>query len=451
METMRKPYVKPTIVRHSVGVQNKYGRPPAAVPMKRLEGYEVSELVNQYGSPLFVLSVRELRNRYRQLDQAFRTRYPNFQIAYSYKTNYMKSVCSILHQEGAWAEVVSGFEYDIAEDLGMPGEKIVFNGPYKTRDELKKAFANGSMVNIDNYDEMLVIEEIAEELDKVLEVGIRINMDVNDPPWHKFGFNVESGQAYQAIQRAHSGGKLKVVGLHIHTGTYVDDTSVYSRVANGLVLFYMRLYTELGIKLKYWDIGGGYASRNTLHVAYLPGEQTCPTFEQYADAICPILMGGPIPVYDLPRLIIEPGRSIVDEPMSLVATVVAQKRLPTGARGIVLDAGMNILSSVQWYRYNMQISQDAGTMLEDTVIYGGLCMNIDVLNPSASLPPLRRGDHLVVNNVGAYNLSQSWQFIYLRPTVIAVEDGKVHVIKRAETREYVQDFEELPDEFSIRG
>ncbi|KPL06755.1 hypothetical protein AMJ86_07335 [bacterium SM23_57] len=444
----KKEYAKPTIVRHSVGVLNKFGRPPAAVPISRLEGYEVRELVDKYGSPLFVLSVRELRNRYHDLDRAFRTRYPKFQISYSYKTNYLKSVCSIIHQEGAWAEVVSGFEYDIARDLNVPGPHIVFNGPYKTKDELKRAFEDNAMVNIDNYDELQVIEEIADDMGKKLNIGIRVNMNLNDPPWHKFGFNNESGQAFEAVKRAQIGGKLNVVGLHIHNGTYIDDVTIYSMAAQGLVNFYAYIKEKLDVTLEYWDLGGGFASENTLLWAYLPGEQTCPTFDQYAEAICPVLMSGPFGVEKTPKLLIEPGRCLVDEPFSLITTIVAQKRLPTGNRGIVLDTGANILSSARWYRYNVQTAQDAGSMLENTVVYGGLCMNIDVINENISLPPVRRGDLLVIPNVGAYNLSQSLQFIFLRPAVIAIEDGKIHLIKKAETRDYVQDFEELPDDFA---
>jgi len=443
----KKAYSKPTIIRHSVGVQNKFGRPPATVPINRLDGFKVSELAEKHGSPLFVLSVKALRDRYRDMNRAFTTRYPNFQIAYSYKTNYLKSVCNILKQEGAWSEVVSGFEYDIARNIDVPGNQIIFNGPYKTHEELIRAFEEGAIVNLDNYDEMQVVEEIADELDKVLEVGIRINMDLNDPPWHKFGFNVEAGHAFEAVKRAQSGGKLKVVGLHIHTGTYVDDVTVYSRAAQGLVNFYAYIQEQLNIKLKYLDLCGGYASHNTLHGAYMPAEQTCPTFDQYAEAICPILLNGPFQAQDAPKLFIEPGRALIDEPFSLITSVVSQKRLPSGQRGVLLDSGMNIMSSVQWYRYNFQTAQDSGAMLEDTIVYGGLCMNIDVLQASSSIPPVRRGDLLVIHHVGAYNISQSWQFIYLRPAIIAIEDGEVHVIKKAETREYVQSFENVPDSF----
>lgn len=449
---IKKPYIKPTIVRHvSGGDVNKFGRPPQAVPMRSLEGHQVEELANKYGSPLFVLSVSQLRRKYQELDRAFRTRYPKFQIAYSYKTNYLKSVCSLLHKEGAWAEVVSGFEYDIAANLDVPGPQIVFNGPYKTREELKRAFEAGSMVNIDNYDEMQVIEDIADELGQKLDVGLRINMDLNDPPWHKFGFNVECGHAFEAVKRAMTGGKLNVVGLHIHTGTYVDDVSVYARAARGMVDFYSYIHTQLGVKLKYWDLGGGYASQNTLHWAYLPAEQTCPSFDQYAEAICPVLMSAPVHPDDLPLLLIEPGRALVDEPFSLITKVVAQKRLPNGQRAIVLDTGMNMMSSVQWYRYRFKTSQDLGVTLENTIVYGGLCMNIDVINPSVSLPPVRRDDLLVVPYVGAYNLSQSWQFIFLRPAVIAVDENGIQVIKKAETREFVQEYEILPENYKPKN
>ena len=445
----KKSYLKPTIVRHSVGVTNKFGRPPVTVPQDRIEGLTIGELTNAHGSPLYVLSVEQLRNHYRDMDRAFKTRYPRTQIAYSYKTNYLKSVCSILHQEGAWAEVVSGFEYDIARNLKIPGEKIIFNGPYKSREDLIRAFNNGSMINVDNYDEIQVCEDIAVELGRKLSVGVRINMDLNNPPWHKFGFNVEAGHAFDAVKRIQAGGKLEVVGLHIHTGTYVDDVNIYAMAAQGLVNFYTYIKNQLGVTLKYWDIGGGYASHNTLNWAWQSSEYTCPTFDQYAEAICPILMNGPFQGNEAPQLFLEPGRALVDEPFTLITTVVAQKRLPGGKRGIVVDAGMNVLSSVQWYNYSFQTAQDSGLTTEETVLYGGLCMNIDVLRPSISLPPVRRGDHLVIPHVGAYNISQSWQFIYLRPAIIAIDKGEIHVIREKENREYVQQGENLPDEFSI--
>ncbi|MBC8455742.1 alanine racemase [bacterium] len=449
--TNKLVYEKPTIVRHTVGVMNKFGRPPATVPLATIEGKSTKQLTEKYGSPLYILSESALRRRYREMQRAFSLRYPSAQIAYSYKTNYLSAVCSILHQEGAWAEVVSGFEYSIAEALGVPGEQIVFNGPYKTRDELTRAIQNGSIVNIDNYDEMYLLEEIAREMGKTIEIGIRINMDLNYPPWHKFGFNLESGHAFDAVRRAESNNLLKVVGLHCHAGTYIDDLEIYRNMAYKYVDFYRVIKSELGVHLKYWDVGGGYASENTLHVAWQPAEQTCPTFDQYAEAICPILLSGPFESNEAPKLFMEPGRAIVDETMHLITTVVAQKRLPDGSRGIVLDAGMNLLSSVQWYKYNYQTAQESGQMLEDTTIFGGLCMNIDVLRTGVQLPPLRRGDLLVVKDIGAYNLSQSWQFIYTRPTVLAIAaNGDEEIVRKKENVEFVRQMDVVPERFKIK-
>lgn len=445
----RQPYQKPTIVRHTVGVSNKFGRPPAAIPTNRIEGWEARDLTNRYGSPLFVLSVRELRDRYRTLDRAFRNRYPKFQIGYSYKTNYLKAVCSILHQEGAWAEVVSGFEYEIARSLGVPGDKIIFNGPYKRQDELRKAFAEGAIVNIDNHDELLQVEKLAEELGRRLDVGIRVNMSLNDPPWVKFGFNHESGQAFEAVKRALAGGKIGVVGLQSHLGTYLDDATLYKRAAASFGALVSELRDKLGVKIRYVDLGGGFASQNTLNWAYLPGEQTCPTFDQYAEAICSALMTAPFSPEDMPRLFIEPGRALVDDPFTLLTTVVAQKRLPNGQKAVFVDAGMNILSSLQWYRYGIHTAQDVGTSLEDTVVYGCLCMNIDVINPTVSLPPVRTGDLLAIPRVGAYNLSQSMQFIQPRPAVIAIDGGEVFVIREAEKGEDIMGLDRVPERFGV--
>ena len=326
---------------------------------------------------------------------------------------------------------------------------ISINDPNKFDEALRRAFSEGAIVNVDNYDEIYLIEDLADEIGRPLEIGIRVNMNLNDPPWYKFGFNIESGHAFEAIKRAVSGGKLRLNGLHTHIGTYVDDVNFYRKAAQEIVNLYARIQQVFNTNLKYLDLGGGFASQNALHWAYLSGEQTCPTYDQYAENICSILMQSSISPADLPRLFIEPGRALIDEPISLITTIVAQKRLPDGKRAVVLDAGMNILSSVQWYRYNIRTAQNAGTTMEETIVYGGLCMNIDVINQSVSLPPIRRGEFLVIPYIGAYNLSQSMQFIYPRPQVIAIDEGEIHLIREAETVTHLQKLDCLPEKYKL--
>ena len=127
-------YEKPTIIRHTVGLANKFGRAPNAIPFPRVDGVPIRSLLQQYGSPLFIVSEQTLRRKYRDMKRAFSLRYPKVQISYSYKTNYLSAICATFQDEGVYAEVVSGFEYEIAKSLNVKGENIIFNGPHKTKE-----------------------------------------------------------------------------------------------------------------------------------------------------------------------------------------------------------------------------------------------------------------------------------------------------------------------------
>jgi diaminopimelate decarboxylase len=445
-------YEKPTIVKHGLGTNNRVGRLASAAPYAVIDGVPVQELVHRFGSPLWVVSEMTLRTKYQALQRAFSLRYPKVAIAYSYKTNYLSSVCSILHQEGAWAEVVSGFEYDIALALGVPGEHIVFNGPLKRPEELARAISQGAIINLDSYDELSLMEELAHRLGRAVPVGVRVNMTVGPLTWDRFGFNLESGQAFQACQRVLASPVLRLAGLHAHVGTFILDPNLYRQEAEKLSEL-VRSLAQLGVTLEFLDIGGGFASKNTLHDQWLPAEYATPTFEQYADAICPVLINSlPQP---LPLLILEPGRCIVDEAMHLLATVVSTKVLSTGQKGVVLDAGINLMPTVAWYRHEVRVagetaSPSSGGVLEEVNLYGPLCMNIDVLQYRAFLPPVRRGAILVIRNVGAYNFTQSMQFIQPRPAVVLVNGGEIEYLRLPETTEYIRQLERMPERLRIK-
>ena len=133
---------------------------------------------------------------------AFTKRYPKIQFSWSYKTNYLDAVCRVFHQEGSWAEVVSGFEYDKAIKNNVRGDQIIFNGPDKSDEDLNKAIQNNSMIHIDHFDEMYALIDIAEKAGKKARVAIRVNMDTGIyPMWDRFGFNYENGDAWDALNR----------------------------------------------------------------------------------------------------------------------------------------------------------------------------------------------------------------------------------------------------------
>ncbi len=445
MEKLR--YERPVIKKLETGMPNKYGLRTEYFPKTQIDGVSVKDLVKEHGSPLFVISERTIRSTYQHAKRAFTTRYPKVQFAWSYKTNYMNAVCSIFHQEGSWAEVVSGFEYDKAIANGVNGKRIIFNGPDKTRTDLIKAIQNDSILHIDHLDELYSITELADELSKRPRVAIRVNMDTGIyPMWDRFGFNYENGQAWDALNKILRSGKLELVGLHSHIGTFMLAPNAYAIATTKLVDLALGVQQKYNHEIHYIDLGGGFCSRNTLKGSYLPGDDTNPTFDDYAEAITSVLINSNFPQDKMPLLILETGRALVDDAGYLITSVVANKRLSSGKRATIIDAGVNIMFTSFWYDHKITPAQSFTHYAEDTVLYGPLCMNIDVIRESISLPLLNKGDQMVIHSVGAYNMTQWMQFITLRPAIVLIDmDEKVHVIRSKETIDNIENQENTPD------
>ena len=448
---MTTRYTPPTISRNLTGLLNKHGTARIEHPLDRIDGVAVADLVRDYGSPLFVFSEETLRRKYRDLYRAFSTRYPKVQPAWSYKTNYLDAICRVFHSEGSWAEVVSDFEYEKARRLGIPGNQIIFNGPYKSYAALQQAAAEGCKIQIDNAQEITHLERIARESGRTISVAIRVSMETGfDQAWRKFGFNYESGEALRAMRRIASGGGLKLVGLHAHIGTFILEPRQYANAAKVLLKLATEARQQFGFALEYLNLGGGFASSNTLHNQYFPSGEVNPTFTQYAEAICDELHHGLPTDRPQPTLFLETGRALVDEAGYLLTTVLDSRRTGEGRQSVIVDAGVNLLYAAAWYKFQVRPANEHRDPTMPTRVYGPLCMNIDVVRDDAPLPPLSAGDQLVVHPVGAYNITQSMQFITYRPAVVLVgSGGQVDVIRRGENLEHIVALEELPER--LRG
>ncbi|MCK5822897.1 MAG: hypothetical protein KAG95_02775, partial [Bacteroidales bacterium] len=270
MEKLR--YEPPIINKINAGMPDKFGMNVTKNPISYIEGVSVKDLIKDYGSPLFVLSEKTITETYNKEKRAFSSRYPKVQFAWSYKTNYLDAVCSIFHKLGSWAEVVSGFEYDKALRNGVEGKHIIFNGPDKSKEDLIKATKKGSLIHIDHFDELYMLLEIADSIKETPKVAIRVNMDTGVyPHWDRFGFNYENGEAWNAINRIMISKKLNLVGLHSHIGTYMMSATPYAVATKKLIDLALELDHKYNHKIKYIDLGGGFASKNTLKGAYLPG------------------------------------------------------------------------------------------------------------------------------------------------------------------------------------
>ena len=423
---------------------------------------DVEKLLNEYGSPLFLLSEKILRNKYNEFKDAFTEEGIETIIGYSYKTNYLPALCSILKEEGAWAEVVADMEYKLARSLNVPGSKIIFNGCYKTEAELNKAVSEDALINIDSFNELELLDRVAENLGKKARTGIRVNFMMGNMPWTKFGFNYESGEAKEAIEKISKKKNINFEAIHNHSGTFNVNPKMYSK-STRIIIELAEYAKKLGLNTKIIDVGGGFPSSNKLKPQYdIPGgsKYNETTLQQFSSAIMRHLKkakhlfnnGKPI-------LILEPGRAIVDEAMQLISKVVSKKKDANGNDSIVMDAGVNILPTAYWYDFepklanklngsnnnlNGKTKKNGSNYNGPVKMYGPLCMQIDSINESVNLPSVELGDVIVFSNVGAYNLTQSMQFIQTRPAVVLLGSNGVELIRRKETWRDIFKLDTLP-------
>lgn len=407
--------------------------------MTPVSNTNIKQLTQNYGSPLFIVSYQKLISNMEAFKSAFEDKYTEIIVAYSYKVNYLPEVLKVIHNQGAWAEAASGFEYEIARKLEIPGQNIVFNGPFKTKTELERAVQQKSIINVDHLDELELLEIIASESGENIDIGIRVNMEVGiDQLPDRFGFNIESGQALQIVERCNSKELLNIKGLHVHLTSYIiekesednipakgikliwpKDHNAYRKASQKITRFAEEIEEKFGIELEYLDMGGGFP--------------TVDGIGPYVDAITYTLLSK-FNQSTLPTLILEPGRAIVSDAIDLITTVAAVKVLPGGQRAVIVDAGINILPTSFWkYQDVESLSEGAGN-LEETIVYGPLCLQTDIISKT-KLPELKPGDLLRVKNVGAYNISQSSTFIYAQPAVILGEDKNYTIIRNKEAIE----------------
>lgn len=389
-------------------------------------------LIERFGSPLFVLDRTKLASQYDNISSAFRFLYPKTRIAYSFKTNYMPFICKALYNLGSYAEIIPGFEIDLAIRLGIAGNRIILNGPYKPRNELLRLLNYDARcrINVDNLEELNLINEIAKEKHKVLGIGIRVDTNSGSSPRSKFGFGVKNDEAFNMAKYVCNDLKhLRLVGLHTHIGSNIPDASLYRRTSTKLVNLVSRIDGKLGMKLEYLDFGGGFAPEGGEVPIGLEHTWRVASAVEYAKAICK-------PLNDFygnserPELILELGRYLVGNAMSLLATVTAIKDID-GKRSIFLDAGINILPSAVRRRHHIDAYTN-NKRISPANIYGPLCTQRDLLVTDAMLPQVNVGDLVRISSAGAYELSESMQFIRPRPAAVCMGDKGARLLKRKE-------------------
>lgn len=415
-------------------------------------------LARAYGTPLHVVDRQRLHKNYSSFRDSFGALYPHVEVAYSYKTNPLPGVLKTLHEFGASAEVISHFELWLALKLKVAPEKIIFNGPAKTRDALELAVGHDiKLINIDNLGEIDAIEAIARHHGRTQQVGIRVVASVG---WSgQFGLSIRSGAAFSAFEKLKTCAHLKPCGLHIHLGTGIKEIGVYLRAIKDVLEFAARLKRDLGVRIRYFDFGGGfgvptvrsYSQLDTkLILNHFPPQvmnaQTHPPLSNYASSIVELITQ----YYkrdDAPTIIFEPGRAITSSAQFLLLKVIAMKQDHRGVATAIVDGGKNLALPTGYEYHEVFVASKMAQPCDFQYnVYGPLCHPAELLFPLKRLPSLEIGDIIAVMDAGAYFVPNQMNFSNPRAAAVMVENGRSLLIRARESFENVVALDEWASE-----
>ena len=414
-------------------------------------GCDAVDLASRYGTPLHIVDEDSLVRTFTGFRGAFLRHYPNVEIGYSYKTNPVPRVLKVLHDAGATAEVISHLELWLALNLGVPGERIIFNGPAKTREALALAVSNRvKLINIDNIDEPKTIHELAKERGIRQRVGVRVVPSVG---WAgQFGLNIRSGAAADAFRRIQAYDGLIPCGVHVHLGTGIKSVDIYATALREVLEFAKSLESELGIRMEFLDFGGGfgvptvksYSVNDTRLMAngFPPTAvdvDAHPRLDEFAATVAN-LVGRYYPQAGTgrPTIILEPGRAVTSSSQILLLRVLAVKARSRARDAVIADGGKNVALPTGYEHHQLLAAAKLGAPATRTYdVFGPLCHLGDILFHSVDLPPIAPGDLLAIMDSGAYFIPNQMNFSNPRAAIVMVKDGRASVIRTRETFEDV--------------
>lgn len=405
--------------------------------------YDMVQLAHEFGTPLYVFDERELRETCREYLQEFRSRYPDTEVVYASKAYFGKAIARLIAEEGLAMDVVSGGELAVALAAGFPAERLYFHGNNKSAQELQEALAAGiGRVVVDNGYELELLNEIAGTFNRRQPVLLRLAPGI-DPHTHqhlttgavdsKFGFPMVGGAAEAAVRRALELPNLDLMGFHVHLGSQIFELEPYKQAPEIVLSFAARMRERYGWTLREFSPGGGFAVQYVREMPRPPLSVYAETLTQEIRAAC-ARHGLP-----LPKVSIEPGRSIVARAAVALYTVGARKEIPGVRTYVAVDGGMsdNMRPVTYGARYEAIVANKAAEPSAETVsIAGKYCEQGDVLIHDIALPRLEPGDLLAMPTAGAYSLPMASNYNgALKVPVVFVRDGKARLVRRRETYE----------------
>ncbi len=410
-------------------------------------GVSCEELREKYKTPLYIFDEELARNNCREYVKHFKVRENKNRVAYAGKAFLPMYMCKVVEEEGLYLDVVSGGELYTAHKANFPMNKVLFHGNNKTIEEINMGVDLGvSRFVVDNYYELDMLEKICEVNNKKQQIYFRITPGIEAHTHDyiktgqidsKFGFTLQNGDLYKAIEKIKEYKNIELVGIHAHIGSQIFDTEPFLDEVEIMMNLVKEIKQLYNIDIKEVDLGGGVG------VYYIESDKPksikefCEAIIQKADDVCKNIN------IDTPILIIEPGRSIVANAGSTLYTVGSIKDIKDVRTYVSVDGGMtdNIRPSLYHAGYECAITNKMGEEKKKPVTVAGKCCESgDILIMDADIMEIESGDILIMASTGAYGYSMASNYNkIIKPAVVSVKDGESRIIcKRQNYKDLLQ-------------
>lgn len=418
-------------------------------------GCDTIELAHEYGTPLVVYDVSKIRDQIRRFRQVFEDNQVDYAVSYASKAFAAVAMYQLAAAEGAHVDVVSGGELYTALKAGFPMERVSFHGNNKSRDELLMAIRHHvGVIMLDNFHEIDLLNDLLEATDQRMKVMLRITPGISahtnkyiqtGQVDSKFGFDLQSGQADQALEKVLANPRMTMLGLHAHIGSQIFELAGFEGVADKLVAVASHWQEKFGYQARVINVGGGFGIR------YVSADHPLMP-EQFVDAIIKAIKQAIAKTnLKLPAIWIEPGRSIVGPAGYNLYTVGSRKDVPGLKPYLTVDGGMgdNIRPALYQAQYETVLASDPHAPLKEHVrLAGKYCESGDILSQDQALPATKPGDVLAMLDTGAYGYSMASNYNRNpRPAVVFAEKGTAQLVIK---RESYQDLVHLDLPYSMK-
>ncbi|HEX2947343.1 MAG TPA: diaminopimelate decarboxylase [Clostridia bacterium] len=397
-----------------------------------MDNDRIIEILREHKSPMYLYDAGIIQNQYAKLKECLPEQ---FEIFYSMKANPLLGICQLMKRLGSRVEVASEGELHTALAAGFPVRDIIFTSPGKTYEELSYAIESGIYsINIESFEEFKILQSIAIEKSKKVDVSIRINPDFDTSgasikmSGGSTQFGIDFKQAMEGMTALIQSPHVNIKGIHVYMGTQILNAEDVITTMDEIFKMALEIQGQTGINLKFIDLGGGFG------VPYFKGDQELDLsalksgvgriWNHYRDKLEGV------------RIAVESGRFLMAEAGQFLSKVLYCKN-SKGRSFVICDGGSNFHANSAFLgrhirnNFPMLILGKENEPVMETTVVGPLCTSTDVIGQKVMLPAVEPGDVLVVEKSGAYGLTDSpMMFLsHPQPAEVLVLDNTVHILR----------------------